>query len=76
MTDIADAERVTGTRPASAGLLTVENLRVRFGSNEVVKGISFTSRPGQCLAIVGESGSGKSVTARTLVGLTGPGAHV
>jgi peptide/nickel transport system ATP-binding protein len=76
MTDIADAERVTGTRPASAGLLTVENLRVRFGSNEVVKGISFTSRPGQCLAIVGESGSGKSVTARTLVGLTGSGARV
>ena len=31
---------------------------------------------GECVAIVGESGSGKSVTARTLVGLTGPGATV
>ena len=28
------------------------------------------------MAIVGESGSGKSVTARTLVGLAGPGATV
>ncbi|WP_327001881.1 ABC transporter ATP-binding protein [Dactylosporangium sp. NBC_01737] len=57
-------------------LLRVENLRVSFGAAEVVAGISFTARPGQCLAIVGESGSGKSVTARTLVGLTGPGARV
>jgi len=57
-------------------LLRVENLRVSFGANEVVAGISFTAQPGQCIAIVGESGSGKSVTARTLVGLTGPGARV
>jgi peptide/nickel transport system ATP-binding protein len=57
-------------------LLSVENLRVSFGDREVVKGISFTTAPGRCLAIVGESGSGKSVTARTLVGLTGPGSRV
>jgi peptide/nickel transport system ATP-binding protein len=57
-------------------LLQVENLRVSFGDAEVVKGISFTARTGRCLAIVGESGSGKSVTARTLVGLTGPGSRV
>jgi peptide/nickel transport system ATP-binding protein len=81
MTHIAAAEQVTTTERAPAGpdgsaLLTVENLRVRFGSTEVVKGISFTTRLGRCLAIVGESGSGKSVTARTLVGLTGSGAQV
>jgi peptide/nickel transport system ATP-binding protein len=57
-------------------LLRVENLRVSFGDTEVVKGISFTTRAGRCLAIVGESGSGKSVTARTLVGLTGPNSQV
>jgi peptide/nickel transport system ATP-binding protein len=65
------ANTKTGTR-----LLHVENLRVSFGDVEVVKGISFTTRTGRCLAIVGESGSGKSVTARTLVGLTGPGSRV
>lgn len=57
-------------------VLTVKNLRVSFGDNVVVKGISFSATPGRCLAIVGESGSGKSVTARTLVGLTGDGARV
>ncbi|MEU5099571.1 ABC transporter ATP-binding protein [Streptomyces sp. NPDC020996] len=59
-----------------APLLSVEGLRVRFGDREVVHGISFAAHPGRCLAIVGESGSGKSVTARTLVGLTGGDSRV
>lgn len=63
-----------------AALLRVENLRVSFErrgrTTEVVHGVSFALEAGRCLAIVGESGSGKSVTARTLVGLTGPGARV
>jgi peptide/nickel transport system ATP-binding protein len=61
-------------------LLRVENLRVGFGEKrsvtEVVHGVSFSLAPGECLAIVGESGSGKSVSARTLVGLTGGKSHV
>lgn len=74
-TDSSAAE--TDSAPDRAGrILTVENLRVRFGGTEVVKGISLRVEPGRCLAIVGESGSGKSVTARTLVGLTGAGATV
>ena len=81
MTTSAEAEQEsTGEErpntPAAAALLTVENLRVSFGDAEVVKGISLAAWPGRCLAIVGESGSGKSVTARTLVGLTGPGSRV
>jgi len=76
MTEIATTEQVTPKVGDGSPLLAVENLRVRFGSAEVVKGISFTTRLGRCLAIVGESGSGKSVTARTLVGLTGSGAEV
>jgi len=71
----ATEQNATGTAVGTP-LLTVENLRVSFGETEVVSGISFTTRVGSCLAIVGESGSGKSVTARTLVGLTGPGSRV
>jgi peptide/nickel transport system ATP-binding protein len=71
----ATEQNATGTAVGTP-LLTVENLRVSFGETEVVSGISFTTRTGNCLAIVGESGSGKSVTARTLVGLTGPGSRV
>ncbi|WP_055476348.1 dipeptide ABC transporter ATP-binding protein [Gordonia sp. HS-NH1] len=59
-----------------APLAEVRDLRVSFAGREVVKGVSFKVDAGQCLAIVGESGSGKSVTARTLIGLTGPGAEI
>ncbi|MFI6316700.1 dipeptide ABC transporter ATP-binding protein [Nonomuraea sp. NPDC050556] len=57
-------------------MIEVEGLTVAFGRVEVVRDVSFTVAPGECLAVVGESGSGKSVTARALVGLAGPRAHV
>src|SRR5690625_7968581 len=54
----------------------LHNLSVTFpGPNntaiEAVKNVSLTLTPGKALGIVGESGSGKSVTARSLLGLTG-----
>jgi peptide/nickel transport system ATP-binding protein len=57
-------------------LIDVAGLTVRFGKHSppVVDSLSFGLERGECLALVGESGSGKSVTARTLVGLTGAGS--
>ncbi|HYQ51360.1 MAG TPA: ATP-binding cassette domain-containing protein, partial [Pseudomonas sp.] len=57
-------------------LVDIRDLRVSFDGVPVVQGVSLQLHAGQCLALVGESGSGKSVTARTLVGLTGQGAQV
>ncbi|MFE6745385.1 dipeptide ABC transporter ATP-binding protein [Kitasatospora purpeofusca] len=65
-----------GTPESSPPLLTVEGLDVRFGPVHAVQDVSFALDRGECLAVVGESGSGKSVTARTLVGLTGAGGRV
>lgn len=54
----------------------IRNLSVTFpGSNKhavaAVQNVSLTLTRGRALGIVGESGSGKSVTARSLLGLTG-----
>ncbi|WEO78479.1 ABC transporter ATP-binding protein [Cryobacterium sp. SO2] len=62
------------------GRLSVSHLNVSFRRggrlHQVVHDVSFSLEPGQCVAIVGESGSGKSVTARSIVGLTGKNAVV
>jgi microcin C transport system ATP-binding protein len=50
-------------------LLEVKDLRVAFGGQEVVHGISFSIAPGEKLALVGESGSGKTVSALSLLRL-------
>ena len=55
-------------------LLEVEDLHVKYGSFEAVKGVSFSLGEGEMLGIVGESGSGKSTIAKTLVGLERPSA--
>lgn len=53
------------TRP----LLDMQDLRVSFGTKEVVKGVSLQISQGEKLALVGESGSGKTITAMSLLKL-------
>ncbi|MQY02696.1 dipeptide ABC transporter ATP-binding protein [Actinomadura macrotermitis] len=50
-------------------VLSVRDLRIRFGSQEAVKGVSFELAEGEALGVVGESGSGKSSLALALLGL-------
>ena len=57
-------------------LLEVQDLHVRYGNYEAVKGVSFSLGVGEILGIVGESGSGKSTIAKTLVGLERPSSGV
>ena len=53
-------------------LIEVNDLHVRYGAYEAVKGVSFSLGKGEILGIVGESGSGKSTIAKTLMGLENP----
>ncbi|MEO9237027.1 MAG: oligopeptide/dipeptide ABC transporter ATP-binding protein, partial [Jatrophihabitantaceae bacterium] len=57
----------------TAPLLEVAGLNVSFrseaGTVQAVRGVSYSVRPGETLAIVGESGSGKSVSSLAVMGL-------
>lgn len=47
-------------------LLEVTNLKKSFGTNSVLKGITFSVCKGEVIAIIGSSGSGKSTLLRCL----------
>jgi len=47
-------------------VLEVKNIKKSFGRSEVLKGVSFTVRKGQVVAIIGSSGSGKTTLLRCL----------
>ena len=47
-------------------ILEVTNIQKKFGSTDVLKGVSFSLEQGQVLAIIGSSGSGKTTLLRCL----------
>lgn len=53
-------------------LVEVNDLDVRFGSQQVLRSIDLRIPRGQTLAIIGESGCGKTVLLKTLMGLIQP----
>jgi branched-chain amino acid transport system ATP-binding protein len=58
----------------SAPLLTVENLEVRYGHINAVRGISFTVAEGELVGVVGANGAGKTTTVSAITGLVRPAA--
>lgn len=53
-------------------MITLNNVRKKFGEKEVLKGVSMQIEPGKCNLIIGTSGSGKSVLLKCIVGLFRP----
>jgi peptide/nickel transport system ATP-binding protein len=50
-------------------VLSIKNLSISFGENEVIHHISYHVNQNEILGIVGESGSGKSVSSLAILGL-------
>lgn len=47
-------------------ILEINNIKKSFGSNEVLKGISFSLEEGEVLSVIGSSGSGKTTLLRCM----------
>ena len=53
-------------------MLKIDDLKVRYGGIEAVKGISFEAPEGAIVTLIGANGAGKSTTLRTIAGLVKP----
>ena len=53
-------------------VLRVAGLRKRYGENEVVRGLDFEIRRGECFGLLGPNGAGKTTTLRCCLGLIDP----
>jgi phosphate transport system ATP-binding protein len=69
---LAPSEREALRSPAATGpeRLTLRDVTVAYGTNEVVKGVSLPIHQGEVLALIGPSGCGKTTLLRTLNRLT------
>jgi ABC-2 type transport system ATP-binding protein len=67
-------ETLTGAVAAGAGVpagdrvLDVRDLRMRYGSTDVLDGVTFSARRGEVLALLGPNGAGKTTTIEILEG--------
>lgn len=53
-------------------MLKVEGLYKSYDGREVVRGVSFAVRRGECFGLLGPNGAGKTTTLRCLLGITRP----
>ena len=60
--------------PLDAPVLSVSGLRKSYDGNEVVCGLDFAIRRGECFGLLGPNGAGKTTTLRCCLGLIDPDA--
>src|SRR5690606_27440635 len=59
------------SRPAPPGdrpVIVVRDLRMRYGTTDVLHGVGFAARRGEVLALLGPNGAGKTTTIEILEG--------
>lgn len=53
-------------------MIEIENVRLRYGAKEILKGVNLHVKKGETLVILGASGSGKSTLLKLIIGLLKP----
>jgi phospholipid/cholesterol/gamma-HCH transport system ATP-binding protein len=53
-------------------MIELRNVFKRFGSRDVLNGVSLKIQKGETFVIIGQSGTGKTVTLRHIAGLIDP----
>ena len=64
----SDQRPGTGRPTTEDTVLDVRDLRMRYGTNDVLNGVDFTAHRGEVLALLGPNGAGKTTTIEILEG--------
>ena len=68
-TQAGSGKSATAPSPKAQNLISVQELRKRFGDFEALKGVSFAVSPGEIVGLIGANGAGKSTSMRIILGL-------
>lgn len=68
-TQTGSGKSATAPSPKAQDLISVHELRKRFGDFEALKGVSFAVSPGEIVGLIGANGAGKSTSMRIVLGL-------
>lgn len=68
------AQGAGGAVPAGEIVIDVRDMRMRYGSLDVLRGVEFTARRGEVLVLLGPNGAGKTTTIEILEGFRVPSA--
>lgn len=68
-TQLGSNKPATTPSPQAQDLISVHELRKRFGDFEALKGVSFAVSPGEIVGLIGANGAGKSTSMRIILGL-------
>jgi branched-chain amino acid transport system ATP-binding protein len=65
-------EKAASSSAQARELLQVDQIEVRYGTIAALKGISFSVREGEIVALLGANGAGKTTTQKTVSGMLRP----
>lgn len=68
-TQAGSGKSATAPSLKAQDLISVQELRKRFGDFEALKGVSFAVSPGEIVGLIGANGAGKSTSMRIILGL-------
>ncbi len=55
-------------------MIEIQNVSKHFGRLQVLKGVSLSCQPGQCIALIGPNGCGKTTLIKSILGMVIPSA--
>src|SRR4051812_9504727 len=69
---VSTEKAAASSSAANRDLLQVDQIEVRYGTIAALKGISFSVREGEIVALLGANGAGKTTTQKTVSGMLRP----